>query len=85
MYGISFRKSAIKALRRIPRKAADRMLEELQQVAENPTNYTGDWKKLIGSEYWRLRIGGYRAICELRDAELVLLVIKVGSRGDAYK
>jgi mRNA interferase RelE/StbE len=85
VYTVSFKKSAIKALRRMPPKVASRMFEELEQIAENPSNHIGDWKKLVGSEYWRLRIGSYRAICDLRDDELVLLVITVGSRGDVYK
>ena len=85
MYAVSFKKSAIKALRSMPRKVAARMLQELAQVAADPPNYSGDWKKLMGSEYWRLRIGSYRAICDLRDDELVLLVVKVGPRGDIYK
>ncbi|WP_349559151.1 type II toxin-antitoxin system RelE/ParE family toxin [Marinobacter sp. NFXS9] len=32
--------------------------------------------------YWRL--GSYRAICSIDDGELVILVLKVGSRGDIY-
>lgn len=85
MYALSLKKSALKALRSMPRKVAGRMLEELERIAEDPPNYSGDWKKLMGSEYWRLRIGSYRAICDLRDDELVLLVVKVGPRGDVYK
>jgi mRNA interferase RelE/StbE len=39
-------------------------------------NYSGDWKRLTGSRFWRLRVGQYRAICDMRDDELVLLVIE---------
>lgn len=85
VYSVSFKKSAIKGLRRMPRRISGRMLDELEQIAADPTTYSGDWKKLIGSRYWRLRIGGYRAVCDLRDDELVLLVIKAGPRGDIYK
>ena len=34
---------------------------------------------------FRLRVGRYRAICDLRDDEFVLLVIHTGPRGDVYK
>jgi mRNA interferase RelE/StbE len=61
------------------------MITELERIAADPTNYPGDWRKLTGSAYWRLRVGRYRAICNLRDDELVLLVIKAGPRGDIYK
>jgi len=43
------------------------------------------WKRLQGSEFWRLRVGDWRAICDLREGELVLLVLKIGPRGDVYK
>ena len=44
-----------------------------------------DWKRLQGPSYWRLREGSFPAICEIRDDELLILVLKVGSRGDVYK
>jgi len=69
----------------MPRKTAARMVDELEQIADDPMNYSGDWKKLAGSSYWRLRVGQYRAICDLRDDNLVLLVVNTGPRGDVYK
>jgi len=61
------------------------MLDELELIAGDPSSYSGDWKKLTGSRYWRLRIGRYRTICDIRDDELVLLVVNTGPRGDIYK
>jgi mRNA interferase RelE/StbE len=69
----------------MPRSIAGRMRTELELLAKNPEAYRGDWKPLSGSPFWRLRIGSWRAICELRDDELILYVLKVGSRGDIYK
>lgn len=37
------------------------------------------------SEKWRYRVGDYRVLCEIRDAELVVLAIEVGHRRDIYK
>ena len=85
MYQVLFKKSAIKGLRRMPRKIAGRIVSELERIAARPMDYSGDWKRLRGSNYWRLRVSRYRAICELRDDELVLLVITAGARGDIYK
>jgi mRNA interferase RelE/StbE len=85
VYSVQFKKSAIKALRKLPRKFARRLLFEIEEIAADPMNYSGDWKRLTGSRYWRLRVGRYRAICDLRDDEMVLLVIQAGPRGDIYK
>lgn len=69
----------------MPRSTATRLLSELEAVAADPGAYRGDWKPLKGSPFWRLRVGDWRAICDLRRDELVLLVVKVATRGDAYK
>ena len=34
---------------------------------------------------WRFRVGDYRIICDIQDAVLIVLVIKVGKRGDVYR
>lgn len=41
--------------------------------------------KLAGTELWRIRVGDYRVIYEVRDAILVVLVIKVGHRREVYR
>ena len=84
-YTVSFRKSALKALKSMPIETRQKMIRELELIALNPFAYRGDWKPLKGSDLWRLRVGGWRAICELQKGQLVLLVVKVGSRGDIYK
>ena len=35
--------------------------------------------------YWRYRVGDYRILCELRDEELLVLVIEVGHRRSIYR
>jgi len=85
VYVVQLKKSVVKKLARMPGKVANKMLAELELIAADPTGYVGDWKRLRGSSYWRLRVGQYRAICELRDENLVLLVLSVGPRGDVYK
>lgn len=62
-----------------------RMRVELERVAADPSAYRGDCKPLQGSAFWRLRVGDWRAICDVRDGELVLLVLKIAPRGDTYK
>lgn len=85
MYSLKYKKSALKALRKAPRPIAERLMSELEAIALDPDNYQGDWKPMKGKPYWRLRQGGYRAICSFDNGELILLVLKVGARGDVYK
>jgi mRNA interferase RelE/StbE len=86
MYAIRFSKSANKAVQKLPKGVAVRLFAELRAIAVDPTAYRGDWKPLQGADnQWRLRVGAWRALCELRAWELVLLVVKVAARGDAHK
>ena len=41
--------------------------------------------KGMGNSIYRLRIGSYRLIYEVREQELVIYLITAGSRGDVYK
>ena len=85
MLELRYKKPAIKVLRKMPKNASQRIRRELQNLARDPATYRGDWKPLAGSTFWRLRVGDWRVICEIQQRELVLLVLKIGSRGDVYK
>lgn len=85
MHKLTYKKSALKAIRKMPRPQGQKLQFELEAMAQDPYAYQGDWKPMKGEPYWRLRQGSYRAICSIDDGELVVLVLKVGSRGDVYK
>lgn len=38
-----------------------------------------------GAGEWRVRTGVYRIIYEIHDEELIVLVLRVGHRGDIYQ
>ena len=85
MFSVRYSKQSVKTLRKMPGGIARKIQAELLEIAKNPAAYKGDWKPLEGSEFWRLRAGGWRAICDVQDDELVVLVLKIAPRGDVYK
>ena len=85
MLKVLYKKSAIKGMKKMPMKLRQKIQDEIETIAKDPEKYRGNWKPLTGSDYWRLRVGGYRAICNVQKGVLILLVIKVGPRGDIYK
>lgn len=85
MFAVRYSKQAVKTLRKMPGGIAVRMQAEMLCIAGNPAAYQGDWKRLEGSDFWRLRVGSWRAICDVQNGELVILVVKVATRGDVYK
>jgi len=44
-------------------------------------------KSLVGDRkgLWRYRVGDYRILCELRDNELIVLVVTIGHRRQVYR
>lgn len=83
---VSFNKAAAKELKHIDKMHQERILRYLQdpQILETPRC---KGKALKGKEYgslWRYRVGSYRVICDLKDQELIILVVKSGSRGSVY-
>lgn len=85
MYSIKYSKQANKTKTKMPQGIAQRIETELDVIAINPATYQGDWKSLQGSPFWRLRVGSWRAICQIIDNDLIIYVLKIGSRGDVYK
>lgn len=37
------------------------------------------------SDFWKYRVGKYRLICRLQDAQLLVLIVKIGKRDKVYK
>jgi len=82
---VIYEKKALKGLRKMPTVLQRKIWNSLNEIAVDPHRYSGDWKPLKGSPYWRLRVGRYRAVCDIRDDQLMLLTLKIGPRGDIYK
>jgi mRNA interferase RelE/StbE len=85
MFTIKYSKQTNKTRAKMPKGIAERIDAELESIAVDLTAYQGDWRPLQGSSFWRLREGGWRAICEIINSELIIYVLKIGSRGDVYK
>ncbi|MFF7246799.1 type II toxin-antitoxin system RelE/ParE family toxin [Embleya sp. NPDC008237] len=85
-YAFRFTTAAQRQLRAIDRPAAMRILAALTALGDDPYREDADIKKLTGpSGLYRLRVGNYRIAYDVRDGELVILVVKVGDRRDDYR
>lgn len=85
MYRVSYKKKAIRTLARMPARMRARFEMAFAALAQDPAASGLDVKRLQGRDGYRLRIGDWRALYELDEGHLVILVIDVGSRGDVYK
>ncbi len=82
-YSIFFRKSVAKDHRSIPKKDVQRILNAIQSLADNPRPPQS--AKLSGEEKYRLRSGVYRVLYQIHDDRLVVYVVRVRHRREAYR
>lgn len=85
MYDLVFRKQATKALRKAPVSLAQRILEQLAQIAADPYGFHSTVTKLQGRPGYRVRVGDWRVIYEIHDDKLVILVLRIAPRGEVYR
>ena len=85
MYNIHFTKQVYKTLRKTPQDIVKRMREKLEQIATDPYTKHANVTKLQNRPGYRLRIGDWRVIYDVEDEKLIILVLKVGPRGEVYR
>ena len=83
-YRIEVKRSAAKALKKIPKPDQKRISERIDNLAENLPN--PDTTKMKGNNpFHKVRVGDYRIIYEIQDDVLLILIIKIGHRKDIYR
>jgi len=85
VYKTYYSKEAEKSLLKLPRKTTKLIREKLEAIAANPFANHPNAKKLQGREGYRLRVGDWRVIYKIQNEQLVIIVLKVASRGEVYK
>jgi mRNA interferase RelE/StbE len=83
-YQIEIKKVAVKFLKQIPEKISNKILIEIDALAENP--YPPGYKKLKDTDNeYRIRIGDYRVIYSIYNEKLIIEIIKIAHRKVVYK
>ncbi len=82
-YKIRFIRSARKELEALPNVLVVRILKKIEALENDPR--PAGCKKLKGSSnLWRIRVGDYRIIYSILDKEVVIEIITVRHRREAY-
>ena len=87
-WSIKYTESAQRQLRKLDRQFAIRVLDFMDERVALLDDPRAIGKNLTGPKigvYWRYRVGDVRVICDIRDHELLILVIEVGHRRDVYR
>ncbi len=83
MYQVVIEKLAQKQLAKISAPHYQNIVEALQNLAINPRPHGS--KKMKGRPGFRVRIGEYRIIYNIKDDILTVYVFIIGHRRDVYK
>ena len=79
-YKIKYNKAALKFLDKQDKKQRLRIYKAIYQLPNN-----GDIKRLKGyNNKYRLRVGDFRIIYDKFDNELIISIINIDNRGQAY-
>ncbi len=84
-WAVRYAPRAATAMRKLDKPVARRVFDEVERLAglDDPT---GSCKALSGplAGLWRLRIGDYRVVLDIRRSEVVIVALDVGHRSTVY-
>ena len=80
---LRIKRTAAKALAALPKPDRLRVVEAIDRLCELPA--AGSALKGEFEGLRRLRVGAYRVVYEWRQAELVVLVVRIGHRKEVYR
>ena len=82
-YSIRIKKSAAKELARIPSADRVRVIRAIDHLKDHPhsgSSLKGEYRGIR-----RIRVGDFRVLYEVSDKDLIILVIRVATREEAYR
>lgn len=85
-YRIVFTDSAKKQLKKLDKYTAALIIGWLDKNIEGCENPRQHGKGLVENKsgQWRYRIGDFRVICEIKDEEIIVLVLEIRHRREIY-
>ncbi len=83
-YEVRLAPAAVRQLRKLDPPGRRRVQAAIDLLAEDPRP-PGARQLVGGAGEWRVRTGDFRIIYDIRDGELLVLVVKVGHRRDIYE
>ena len=83
MYALKIKNSAERDLKRLPKPLFLRLNQQILALREEPR--PPGVRKLQGKlEGWRVRVGDYRIVYQINDAEQTVTIARVRHRRDVY-
>ncbi len=81
-YKILWTEKSLKQLKKLDKPMQKRIIEKVDSISYDPFSHV---TKLVGLDFYRLRVGDYRIIMTIENGKMVIFVLEIGHRGDIYK
>ena len=81
-YSIRYSVRATKELKKLDQETVLNILKVIERIRIRPYSYV---QKIVGTEYYRLKVGQYRVILDIINQDLIILIIRIGHRRNVYK
>lgn len=85
MYDLRIDTQAVKFLKKLDKTTQKGLVGALMELAECPFSDTSVKRMKGYTSTFRKRVGDFRIIFEVDKGDLIILVLKIGNRGDIYK
>ncbi len=82
MFDIFFTRESRNFLKKLNKQDTTRIISTLERCRIRPHAHV---KKLVSSPYFRLRVGDYRVIVDIKAGKLLIIVVEIGRRKNIYK
>ncbi len=82
MYEVIFDQEAIDFLNKLPKEVKERIYNKIISTKENPFHF---FERLTGRTDYKLRIGDYRVVVDIDQANGTIKVTIIGHRKNIYK
>jgi mRNA interferase RelE/StbE len=83
-YAVQYDPRAAKELAKLHRPVARRIVKAVDALGEQPRPRGA--RPLVGYPgLWRVRIGDHRVVYAIKDAELVILALRIAHGSDVYR
>ncbi len=82
MYEIIVTEQAKSQLARLDSFSRERIGAALERIKIRPQDFV---KKMYNSKYYQARVDNFRIILDIKDIQLILYVVEIGSRDRIYK
>ena len=80
---VIFTAKAERDLEKLPDETAKKIILRIEEISQNDPYHLLD--KMVNSPFYKFRVGAYRGIVDIVNGKMILHMVKIKHRSNAYK